>query len=46
MTIIEDSLGKALRPGSARVSRDGFGVPLKQSLREVRDGETRVLPKQ
>jgi hypothetical protein len=46
MATVEDSRTKALRPGSARVSGDGFGVPAKQSLREVRDGETRALPKQ
>ena len=45
MTIVENPRAKALRPGSARVSRDGFGVPPKQSLREVRDGETLALPK-
>jgi hypothetical protein len=40
MATVEDSRAKALRSDSARISGDGFGVPAKQSLREIRDGET------
>jgi hypothetical protein len=51
--ITRNPRAEALRPGSARVSRVGFGVSPKKSLREVRDGqrpsparETRALPGQ
>ena len=36
--------GVAQDPGSARVSRVGFGVSPKRSSRKVRDCEMRALP--